>query len=105
MIRDNEEYHLKTLLELLKNNSFFVNNFVTENLVVLLVDRMLTDPNQKKSNEFFEKKYLEIFRAFCICGDEVNSDNQVLILNKFIKKIAENPENIIFEIKLSKRKN
>lgn len=104
VIRDNQEYHLKTLLELLKNNYFFVNNFVTENLVVLLVDRMLNDPN-KQSNVFYEKKYLEIFRAFCICGDEVNSDNQVLILNKFIKKITQNQENQIFEIKLSKRKN
>lgn len=28
-----DEYMLKTLLELLKNNIFFVNNFVTEELV------------------------------------------------------------------------
>jgi hypothetical protein len=51
-----------------------------------LVERMLH--NNKATHEFHEKKYIEIFRAFCICGDEVNSDNQVLILNKFIKRLA-----------------
>lgn len=47
VIRNNEEYQLKTLLELLKNNSFFVNNFVTEELMGYLVDRMLkNNPNK-----------------------------------------------------------
>ncbi len=87
VIRNDEEYQLKTLLQLLKNNSFFVNNFVTEELIDYLVGRMLDNPTP--SHEFLQKKYIEIFRAFCICGDEVNSDNQVLILEKFIKKLGQ----------------
>lgn len=55
VIRYNEEYILKTLLELLKNNSFFVNNFVTEDLVAYLVDKMLYN---SKSHEFQEIKYI-----------------------------------------------
>lgn len=61
--------------------------------------------NPNKSHEFLEKKYIEIFRAFCICGDEVNSDNQVLILNRFIKRLSEDAEGMKYEIKLSKKKN
>ena len=63
VIQYNEEYQLKTLLQLLKNNSFFVNNFVNDDLVKYLVDRMLKS-NPNKSHEFLEKKYIEIFRAF-----------------------------------------
>ena len=65
VINYNEEYILKTLLELLTNNSFFVNNFVTEDLIKYLVDNML----KPAGFEFNEKKYVEIFRAFCICGN------------------------------------
>lgn len=33
IIENNEEYQLKTLLQLLKENSLFINNFVTDNFV------------------------------------------------------------------------
>lgn len=33
VMEENEEYQLKTLLELLKGNLLFVNNFVTEEFV------------------------------------------------------------------------
>lgn len=64
-------FMLQTLLELLKNNIFFVNNFVTDELVEHLVEMM---PNEEiladrdMTKVFHEKKYIEIFRAFCICG-------------------------------------
>lgn len=44
-----------------------MNNFVTESLVAYLVDQMLHNP--KATHVFHEKKYIQIFRAFCLCGD------------------------------------
>ena len=68
-MEENEEYQLKTLLELLKENSLFINHFVTEKLVDTLTTDMLKKKEVKgRDGEFFEKKYIEIFRAFCICG-------------------------------------
>ena len=43
VMRYNEEYQLKTLLELLSKNSFFVNNFVNAELVEYLVNRMFNN--------------------------------------------------------------
>lgn len=42
---------------------------------------------QKDHFIFVEKKYLEIFRLFCIVGDNINTQNQINILNKFIKEL------------------
>lgn len=56
VMRYNEEYQLKTLRELLGNNTFFVNNFVNAELLDYLVDRMLNNP--AATHEFHEKKYI-----------------------------------------------
>lgn len=60
--------------------------------------------DQSMRVEFHEKKFIEIFRAFCICGKEVYSENQVLILDKFIKVLPD-PKYEIYDIKITKKKN
>ena len=93
------------MLELLKENYLFINNFVTDKLVKTLTKDMLTNKDGKgRGGEFYEKKYIEIFRAFCICGKEVNSGNQVIILNNFIDEIiADEGRGKIFLISLEKK--
>lgn len=97
----NEEYQLKTLLELLKNNTMFVNNFVTDEFVSFLAQTMI---RTETDHEFKEIKYLEVFRAFCICGKEVNSNNQVLILNNFIQQLPSENRGFKYKIAIEKRK-
>lgn len=55
VLTENQPSHLNLLKELFKNNEFLVKNFVTDNLVSKLAERMI---NQKDSFIFYEKKYL-----------------------------------------------
>lgn len=48
--------------------------------------------------EYFEKKYLEIFRLFCIVGQSVNTHNQKLILDHFIKVLRDSHS--LYEVQL-----
>lgn len=41
----------------------------------------------RDSQVFEEKKYLEIFRLFCITGTRVNTANQITIYKTFINAI------------------
>lgn len=52
---ENQQSQLNLLKELFKDNEFLVKNFVTDNLVKELADRMI---NQKDNFMFYEKKYL-----------------------------------------------
>lgn len=52
---ENQPSHLNLLKELFKNNEFLVKNFVTDDLVKKLADKMM---NQKDTFLFVEKKYL-----------------------------------------------
>lgn len=52
---ENQQSQLNLLKELFKDNEFLVKNFVTDNLVKDLADRMI---NQKDYFMFYEKKYL-----------------------------------------------
>ncbi len=65
----------------MKDNDFIVNNFVSEELIQELTKNMLL---KSKNHIFYEKKYLEIFRLFCICDGKINSENQIRVLRKFI---------------------
>ena len=84
-------------MELLKDNKFFTENFVTPQLVDYLFEKMLLDKNKK---EFCEKRYIEILRKFCICGETILSNNQVLILNNFIDKLSSSTEASVYLIEL-----
>ena len=55
VIDNNEEIFFKTLIEILKGNSFFVENFVNEGLVSFLYEKMLKN---RSNPAFIEKKYL-----------------------------------------------
>ena len=35
---------------------------------------------RKSSYKFYEIKYLEIFRLFCLVGNTVNTGNQIILL-------------------------
>jgi hypothetical protein len=54
---------------------------------------------KKTDHEFIQKKYLEIFRLFCIVGNTINTSNQIKILNHFIKELKKNE---IYSVALSK---
>lgn len=56
VIQNNEPNHLKMLKELLEENDFFINNFVTERLLNYLTECMLQKMHD--SPIFDEKKYL-----------------------------------------------
>lgn len=56
--------------ELLTDNEFIVNNFVTDELIQYLASEMI---DSKIHYIFKEKKYLEIFRKFCIVNGTVNT--------------------------------
>lgn len=60
---------------------------------------------QKDYFVFVEKKYLEIFRLFCIVGDNINTQNQINILNKFIRELRKTEVSSFYQITLSKQKN
>jgi hypothetical protein len=101
VIVENQSSHLSLLKEIFKDNEFLVKNFVTDNLVRKLADKMT---NQKKDFMFVEKKYLEIFRLFCIVGEErINTSNQIKILNHFIKQLRTDDIRNLYQITLSKK--
>lgn len=54
---------------------------------------------------FKEKKYLEIFRKFCIVGGNVNTENQIKILNHFIRELRNKKNGGFYQISLSKKDN
>lgn len=58
---------------------------MTDQLLEKLVKRMFALPTIPV---FHEKKYLSIFRSFCIVGDTINTSNQTKILVQFIKKLG-----------------
>lgn len=76
VVVENQPSHLNLLKELFRDNEFLVKNFVTVGLVKSLAKGM----QQKDNFLFHEKKYLEIFRLFCIVGDKINTSNQIIIL-------------------------
>lgn len=55
VIYKNDEIYFKVLMELLKDNKFFTENFVTPQLIEYLFEKMLLDKNKK---EFSEKRYI-----------------------------------------------
>lgn len=59
--------------------------------------------NQKDNFMFYEKKYLEIFRLFCIVGESINTSNQVKILNHFIKQLRTDDVRALYQVTLSKK--
>ena len=50
------------------------------------------------SSEFYQRKYLEIFRYFCIVGQKVVTNNQLIILHEFIEKIKNIPNGDIYQL-------
>lgn len=51
---------------------------------------------------FEEKKFLEIFRLFCITGTTVNTANQIYIYKTFISAVNSNRGSVLsFQIKLA----
>ena len=88
VLTENESNHLRLLKELFRNNEFLVKYFVDSTLIGKLCSRML---NQKEQHKFVEIKYLEIFRLFCIVGDTINTGNQIILLEKFIKGLKKTP--------------
>jgi hypothetical protein len=77
-----------------------VKNFVTDDLVKKLSDKMM---NQKDSFYFHEKKYLQIFRLFCIVGDNINTSNQIKILNHFIRELRTDDVRSLYQVTLTKK--
>lgn len=73
-----------------------------EVLIDKLAQQML---GQKDDFNFVEKKYLEIFRLFCIVGETINTQNQINILNKFIKELKKTDISNFYSITLSKQNN
>lgn len=59
--------------------------------------------NQKEQHKFVEIKYLEIFRLFCLVGDNINTGNQIILLEKFIKGLKKTPITEIYQITVSKQ--
>lgn len=49
-------------------------------------------------SHYHEKKYLEIFRLFCIVGNTVNTHNQKLILDHFINVLRDSRS--LYEVQL-----
>lgn len=96
----NQPSHLNLLKELFRDNEFLVKNFVTDHLVRKLANKMI---NQKESFLFNEKKYLEIFRLFCIVGESINTSNQIKILTHFIKKLRTDDVRSLYQITLTKK--
>jgi len=84
----------------LKDNEFIVNNFVSDELIKYLSSEMIDSPMHYI---FKEKKYLEIFRKFCIVGGRVNTENQIKILNHFIKELRIKKQGPYYQINLSKK--
>jgi hypothetical protein len=100
VIAMNQPAHLNLLKELFKDNEFLVKNFVTDGLVTKLANRMI---NQKENFMFYEKKYLEIFRLFCIVGDNINTSNQIRILTHFIKQLRTDDIRSLYQVTITKK--
>jgi hypothetical protein len=100
VIEKNEESHLGLIKELLKNNEFIVDNFVSDKLIQYLSHQMI---DRKFNYIFHEKKYIEIFRLFCIVGGKVNTENQIKVLNHFIKELRIKEQGPLYQINLSKK--
>jgi DNA-binding MltR family transcriptional regulator len=100
VLTENEPNHLKLLKELFRDNEFLVKYFVDSTLIGKLTSRML---NQKEQHKFVEIKYLEIFRLFCIVGNNINTGNQIILLEKFIKGLKKTPTTEIYQITVSKQ--
>ena len=96
VIDNNEEIFFKALIEILKDNSFFVENFVTADLVSYLYEKMMS---LKSQPAFLEKKYIDIFRAFCIVDGKVLSNNQAIILHNFVEKLENKIDGHVYMIK------
>lgn len=77
-----------------------MKNFVTDGLVSKLANRMI---NQTKDYNFSEKKYLEIFRLFCIIGDNINTSNQIRILTYFIKQLRTDDIRALYQVTITKK--
>jgi hypothetical protein len=95
VIANNEPCQLNLLKELLRENHFFVNNFVNREVIQYLTTHYIAKSDDK---DYHEKKYLEIFRLFCIVGSSVNTHNQKLILDHFIKVLRDSHS--LYEIHL-----
>ena len=101
VIANNEPGQLNLLKELLRDNSFFVNNFVNERVITYLTNHYTNGPQHPQESErkkYHEKKYLEIFRLFCIVGNTVNTHNQKLVLDHFINALRDSRS--LYEIQL-----
>ena len=88
--------------ELLTDNEFIVNNFVTDRLIMYLSSEMIDAPVHYI---FKEKKYLEVLRKFLIVNGTVNTENQIKILNNFIKQLRNKTNGPIYIINFSKKDN
>lgn len=73
-----------------------MENFVTADLVSYLYEKMM---NLKSEKGFVEKKYIDIFRAFCIVDGKVLSNNQAIILHNFVEKLENHIEGHVYLIK------
>jgi hypothetical protein len=71
---------------------------VTEEIVAYLTSSFGANPDNK---DFTEKKYLEIFRLFCISSRSVNTHNQKIVLDHFIKPIQS--QHSIFAVNLQRQ--
>lgn len=96
VIASNIDCQLNLLKQLLQDNDFFVNNFVTKDIVEYLTSCFTNSLGDNK--EFIERKYIQIFRLFCISGQKVNTSNQKLILDYFIKPLRQ--QKSIFQVQL-----
>jgi hypothetical protein len=95
VIANNEPCQLSLLKELLRDNLFFVNNFVNQQVVHYLATHYTASTHHP---HYHERKYLEIFRLFCIVGTTVNTHNQKLILDHFINVLRDSRS--LYEIQL-----
>ena len=95
VISNDVDCQLSLLKELLHDNDFFINNFVNQDIVAYLTSCFTPRPDKP---DFTERKYLEIFRLFCISGKKVNTQNQKLILDHFLMVLHKTHS--IFEVQL-----
>jgi hypothetical protein len=72
-----------------------VNNFVNQQVIHYLTTHYTAVTTHA---HYHEKKYLEIFRLFCIVGNTVNTHNQKLILDHFINVLRDSRS--LYEVQL-----
>lgn len=95
VISENVPCQLALMKELLEDNQFFTSNFITEEIIEYLTTCFSSKTDNK---EYTEKKYLQIFQLMCISGKKVNTNNQKIILEHFLKKIHNNHS--LYEVRL-----